>query len=329
MKFNVNEIRKVMVQYEPNPVTPPPTGPTGPTGPTPPPPTGPTPPPPPMVDPPWNEEPDGDERGGGEGGGGIKIPPGGGGGGGEGEATKPKLVSKKIDTIEGLEGLWKKLIEEAKSKHGGDLPGEMMRAIEKLLGVKINWTRELKRMINSLSSKTDYSVPNRRFLSTGVQWGVKKRNESFESLVVIADTSGSVSEEELTQFVTEAMGVIEEFSPKETYLIWCDSTVYEPVEIIKSGQAWNYKKAYGGGGTSFIPPVAWIEENIIKKGKKLGPVLFFTDGYPNSGPNGGWPKSEEYSIKKYVNKFFWIIIGKGSPAADVKVPFGRRIDLIM
>ena len=322
MKFNVNEIRKVMVEYEPNPVTPPPPG-------TPPP--GPTPPPPPPVDPQWNEKPDDGEGGEGGGGGVIKIGPGGGGGTSPApeEATKPKLVSKKIDTIEALEGFWKKLVEEAKSKHGGDLPGEMIRAIEKLLGVKINWTRELKRMINSLSSKTDYSVPNRRFLSTGVQWGVKKRNESFESLVVIADTSGSVTPEELTQFVTEAMSVIEEFSPKETYLIWCDSTVYEPVEIIKSGQAWNYKKAYGGGGTSFIPPVAWIEENIIKKGKKLGPVLFFTDGYPNSGPNGGWPKSEEYSIKKYVNKFFWIIIGKGSPAKDVKVPFGRRIDLIM
>jgi hypothetical protein len=314
MKFSVKELRKIMVEYEPTPPTPP----------TPPPPPGDDedpipPPPPPAPDKPWDEVPDPNDDN--EGGDGPVNPV---------PAGKPKLVSRKPETEEELKKFWKDNVEAAKERHGGSLPGEMMRALEKLLGVKIDWKKELKKMINSLSSKTDYSIPNRRFLSTGIQWGAKKRQESFDSLVIIADTSGSVSEKELTQFVSEAMDIIESYTPKETYLIWCDSTVYEPVDIIKSGEQWNYKKAPGGGGTSFIPPVVWIEENIIKKGKKLGPVLFFTDGEPNSGPNGGWPKKEQYSIQKYVNKFFWIILGEGgAPRKHVKVPFGRRIDLIM
>jgi predicted metal-dependent peptidase len=309
MKFSVKDLRKIEVEYEPTPPPPPP-----PPGEDPPPPL---PPMPPEEEKPWNEKPDPNEKG-------------GDGPGKDGQGTKPKLVSKKIDTAEDLKKFWEDKLEEAKDRHGGDIPGELMRAIEKLLGVKVDWKQELRKMVSSLSSKADYFLPNRRFLATGAQWGSKKKKESFESLVIIADTSGSVSQKELEQFVSEAMDIMESFKPKETFLIWCDTTVYEPVDVIKKGETWNYRKAYGGGGTSFIPPVVWIEENIIKKGKKLGPVLFFTDGEPNTGPNGGWPLETEYSIRSYVNKFFWIILGEGGvPRKHVKVPFGKRIDLIM
>ena len=94
-----------------------------------------------------------------------------------------------------------------------------MSKIEKLLeGVKVDWKQELRKMMSSLSSKADYFLPNRRFLATGAQWGSKKKKESFESLVIIADTSGSVSQKELEQFVSEAMDIMESFKPKETLL---------------------------------------------------------------------------------------------------------------
>jgi predicted metal-dependent peptidase len=310
MKFSVKDLRKIEVEYEPTPPTPPPPSDDD----------NPQPPPPPPIedeDKPWNEKPDPNDQG-------------GDGPGQKSSANKPKLVSKKIENEEDLKKFWESKLEEAKDRHAGDIPGELMRAIEKLLGVKVDWKQELRKMVSSLSSKADYFLPNKRFLATGAQWGSKKKKEAFESLVIIADTSGSVSQKELEQFVSEAMDIMQSFKPKETYLLWCDTTVYEPVDIIRKGETWNYRKAYGGGGTSFIPPVAWIEENIIKKGKKLGPVLFFTDGEPNTGPNGGWPKESEYGIRSYVNKFFWIILGEGGvPRKHVKVPFGKRIDLIM
>jgi predicted metal-dependent peptidase len=314
MKFSVKDLRKIEVEYEPTPPSPPP-----PAGEEKEPPQPGDFPQPPGEDNPWNEKPDPNERGRDGDGDGVRTP-----------GSKPKLVSKKLESEEDLKKFWETKLEEAKDRHAGDIPGELMRAIEKLLGVKVDWKQELRKMISSLSSKSDYFLPNKRFLSTGVQWGSKKRKEAFESLVIIADTSGSVSQKELEQFVSEAMNIMQSFNPKETYLIWCDTTVYEPVDVIKKGETWNYRKAYGGGGTSFIPPVAWIEENIIKKGKKLGPVIFFTDGEPNTGPNGGWPQQDQYSIRNYVNKFFWIILGEGGvPRKHVKVPFGKRIDLIM
>jgi predicted metal-dependent peptidase len=268
---------------------------------------------------PWNEKQD---------------PNGENGPGGKGKglaSLKPKMVTKKPTDEEGLRKFWKQKLEEAKDRSAGSVPGNLLRAIERLLGVKIDWKGQLRKFVISMSSKSQYFLPNRRFLGSGnVLWGAKKKKENFETLVVISDTSGSVADAELHQFVTEALGVMESFNPKETYLIWCDTTVYEPIDIVKKGEKFSVKHAPGRGGTSFIPPFEWIEKNLLGK-KKLGPILFFTDGYPNTGVNGGWPTEDMFKIKSYSNKVFWIIIGKGSPNEDpsIKIPFGKRIDLVM
>lgn len=309
MLVNVKELRKVEVEYEP-------------------------------VDP--SEEKENDEQSDGD----FSFPQGkkpwnekqdpndenGSGNKGKGSVSlKPKMVTKKPTDEEGLKKFWKQKLEEAKDRSAGSVPGNLLKAIERLLGVKIDWKAQLRKFVISMSSKSQYFLPNRRFLGGGnVLWGAKKKKENFETLVVISDTSGSVSDKELHQFVTEALGVMESFNPKETHLIWCDTRVYEPIDIIKKGEKFTVKHAPGRGGTSFIPPFEWIEKNLLGK-KKLGPVLFFTDGYPNTGENGGWPTEDMFKIRSYSNKVFWIIIGNGSPNNDpsIKIPFGKRIDLVM
>lgn len=309
MLVNVKELRKVEVEYEPvdpnkieneeidgGELTPVPQGKK-----------------------PWNEKQDPNDD---------KGP----GGKGHGSASlKPRMVTKKPTDEEGLKKFWKQKLEEAKDRSAGSVPGNLLRAIESLLGVKIDWKGQLRKFVISMSSKSQYFLPNRRFLGGGnVLWGAKKKKENFETLVVISDTSGSIADVELHQFVTEALGVMENFNPKETYLIWCDTTVYEPIDIVKKGEKFNVKHAPGRGGTSFIPPFDWIEKNLLGK-KKLGPILFFTDGYPNTGENGGWPTEDMFKIRSYSNKVFWIIVSKGSPNNDpsIKIPFGKRIDLVM
>lgn len=246
-------------------------------------------------------------------------------------SLKPKMVTKKPTDENALRKFWKHKLEEAKDRSAGSVPGNLLRAIERLLGVKIDWKGQLRKFVISMSSKSQYFLPNRRFLGNGnVLWGSKKKKENFETLIVISDTSGSVADNELHQFVTEALGVMESFNPKETFLIWCDTTVYEPIDVVKKGEKFDVKHAPGRGGTNFIPPFEWIEKNILGK-KKLGPILFFTDGYPNTGVNGGWPREDMFKIRSYSNNVFWIIIGKGSPNEDasIKIPFGKRIDLVM
>lgn len=307
MIVNVKELRKVKVEYEPNPEPPDDGGEGGGGGDFPMPPE----------DKPWDEENDGGE----------------GSGGGEGVKSqgppKPVLTSGMPTNMEELKEDWKKEIEKAKNRNAGNMPGNLMRILDILLASKVDWRQNLRKFAQSLSSRSEYFLPNKRFLAGGnILWGAKKQKTTFETLTIIADTSASVSQKELEQFVSEAIDIMKIYNPKETYLIWCDTTVYEPVDVIKRGEKWNYRKAPGGGGTSFHPPFAWIEKNILGK-KKMGPVIFFTDGEPNTGPHGGWPQLNEYGIKAYQSKVIWVILGeRGMPRDHVQIPFGKRIDLL-
>jgi hypothetical protein len=320
MQVNVKELRKVEVEYKPTPPPPPP-----PPGSEPPPP--PPPPPPGEDEKKWNEKQDPRDQGGGvshTGGlpGGGKSKPG---------AMKPVLTTAKPTTADALKDLWRQQVESAKDRAAGSMPASLLRAIEILLAPKVDWRQNLRKFAQALANRSEYFLPSRRFLGSGsILWGAKKQKATFETLVIIGDTSGSIAPKELEQFVSEAMDIMKMYNPKDTYLIWCDTTVYEPVDVVKKGEPWKVKHAPGGGGTSFIPPFAWIQKNILGK-KKMGPVIFFTDGYPNTGPNGGWPQIDEYGIKGYSNKVLWVIVGQGMPNTDpsIKIPFGTRIDLVM
>jgi hypothetical protein len=139
--------------------------------------------------------------------------------------------------------------------------------------------------------------------------------------------------------VNETIDIMSKFKPKETYVLWCDNTVYEPVDIIKGKQDYPIlKEAPGRGGTDYRPPLDWIEKNLIQKGKKIGPVIFFGDGFPNAS-GVPWPLMGQYQIQRYADRFFWGIISKkrpwsgdsAGPAPMNKggVPFGRKIDVVM
>lgn len=311
MQVNVKELRKVEVEYKPTP--PPPKPPDG---------GDPPPPPPPGDDEKrWNEKNPPEEGGGNAG----KSPRPGG------SSMKPVLTTPKPTTADALKDKWRGLVESAKDRAAGSMPASLLRAIEILLAPKVDWRQNLRKFAQALANRSEYFLPSRRFLGSGsILWGAKKQKATFETLVIIGDTSGSIAPKELEQFVSETVDIMKLYNPKDTYLIWCDTTVYEPVDIVKKGEPWKVKEAPGGGGTSFIPPFAWIQKNILGK-KKMGPVIFFTDGYPNTGPNGGWPQIEEYGIKGYSNKVLWVIVGKGMPNPDpsIKIPFGTRIDLVM
>lgn len=248
-----------------------------------------------------------------------------------GGQLKPTLTAKKPTSTEELKDYWKREVESARDRTAGSMPGSLLRAIDTLLSPKVDWKQNLRKFAQAVASKSEYFLPARRFLGGGdVLWGSKKPKATFDTLFIIGDTSGSIAPKELEQFVSETMDIMKIYNPKETYLLWCDTTIYEPVDVIKKGEPWRVKTAPGGGGTSFIPPFAWIEKNILRK-KKMGPVIFFTDGYPNTGPNGGWPRLEEYGIRSYSSKVLWVIVGKGMPNKDpsIKIPFGTRIDLIV
>ena len=110
-------------------------------------------------------------------------------------------------------------------------------------------------------------------------------------VIVAIDTSGSVSQEELTDFLTETQGIINSFGNNiKITLIDCDAQV-QNVEIIEYGMALGYdltdKKWYGRGGTRFEPVFEKVDEEM-ETGNWDRPqlLIYFTDSY------GSFPDEE-------------------------------------
>ena len=293
------DLRKVFVDFEPE------------SGP-PPPPTG---PPRPGPDENWDETP---------------VPGGGGddndddgkpGDFGDGPLNSPII---KDDSNSNDEKDWREDIQRARQRDTGSIPGALKGILDDMFSKPvIDWKILLKKFVNKMAAKVEYFMPNKRFIGDGdFLWGSKKIKNGFETLFLVADTSGSIGKNELESFVAQAINIMKEFKPKETYLIWCDTKVYEPVDVLKGpNDLWKMREAKGTGGGDFRPPFIWIEKNILGK-KKIGPIIYFTDGYEQ------FPKLGDYGTDKYHKNVFWLIVSPRTPNNNIKIPFGTKIDLV-
>jgi hypothetical protein len=252
---------------------------------------------------------------------------------GDGRAQQPDLeiVRKAPDTVDDLEDKWRKGAESIRKGGAGSLPGDLLAELGKLVGEnKIDWKGKLDDFISAIATKSKYKLPNKRFLGAGkALWKSTKDKSTFDNLIIIADTSGSISDAELKQFMEETLSIVSEYEPEETYLLFCDTSVYTPVPILRSSEdAWEIHKAPGRGGTDFRPPFAYIEKELGDV--EIGPVIFFTDGYPTvGGPNNGWPDVSDYNISEYADNVLWVIVSQHVANEQIKVPFGQKLDLVL
>ena len=243
----------------------------------------------------------------------------------EGGAARIKIVKERPKTAEELSRDWDEKLRKALEVGKTQLGDKFYRKILALSQGQIDWKNKLKFYINTIGKKSSWSVPDRRFLGVSGMDPQFKRNttfSAFDDMIIICDTSGSIGDTELVLFASETLNIIKEFNVKRVRLIWCDSVLHLPVEIINPrnpGQIKKLTEARGGGGTSFIPPFEWIGQNI-KDFSKLGPIIYFTD------LQGSFPDPKEFNIPRYKNKVIWCAVTSlGSEQIDV--PFGRVLDI--
>ena len=248
--------------------------------------------------------------------------------------TKTSNVGGVVETgslgdLGGDDGLDGKTIGEEwetalqRSTNQGNAPEGVKRALAKLKKPVIDWKAELAKYIDDAVSKSKYKLPNRRFIGGGeAQYGYKRYKEDFENLVIAIDTSGSITRPMIEQFLSETVKITEEYSPKKTVILYCDTQVYEP-DILEPGDKPDFNKIAGGGGTNFWPPFKWVEKNIIDKGETPTVFIYFTDGYAE------FPKSSDYDIETYEDRCIWVFLSfDGEPYRNPQ-PFGERIDIAL
>jgi len=125
--------------------------------------------------------------------------------------------------------------------------------------------------------------------------------------VVAFDTSGSMTDDVLSQPVAEANAVVQQCRPDKLYVLSVDAHVANAQEVDDVF----IPELKGGGGTSFIPAFEWVKENA---GEDVGFLLYFTDGY------GDWQNVEppDYPV-------IWFIVAGGTSEDP---PFGRVIRMM-
>ena len=179
-----------------------------------------------------------------------------------------------------------------------------------MLDSKINWQTKLyKYVVAQIPYDFTWMKPSKRGSSLGYYLPSVVR-ESVKIIVSI-DTSGSVSQDELKEFLSELLAIGTSFPNINIDLIICDAEVHEVYKLTQSTiDDVKSLDMGGGGGTSHIPIYEYVENNIMDA--KV--LINFTDGYTS------WPEDKNYRFES-----LWVINKGGVGEKDV--PFGEFIKL--
>jgi len=183
------------------------------------------------------------------------------------------------------------------AKMMGKQDSHLLEVIEKLLKPQVNWRQVLKTKLYTVMEKmfaVSRKFNKRKSYLFNYDVIYEKQKYAGARLIVVIDTSGSMSTKELQQILSEIKSLAETFKLLNIRVIQHSySITYN--EVVPIVQLTKFKM-YGRGGTSYIP----VLENLLKYPKSL--VIWFTDGW-------GDQDYEEFKTlyKKQPHQFLWVI----------------------
>jgi predicted metal-dependent peptidase len=169
------------------------------------------------------------------------------------------------------------MIAAAQSAGAGKVPAGIQRMIKDITEPKMDWRQLLRMNIQSiLKSNFSFSRPNRKSQHSGAILPGMMNEETIDVSVAI-DMSGSISDSQAKDFISEVKGIMDEYVDFNLDL-WCfDTDVYNYVRFTgdTASDILEYQ-VQGGGGTDFDANFRFMKnEDIIPK-----KFIMFTDGYP-------------------------------------------------
>jgi len=178
------------------------------------------------------------------------------------------------------ENEWKSRLCEAANyaKQMGKLPSGMGRIIDGLLKPKVQWKSLLLRYLKAHFSPVDwsYSRPSKKSHVLGVYLPTTLK-EAVECEIYV-DTSGSVSQKELSEFLTEIVAIARSMNHIKMYVTFIDAQITEESRYcVENGEIAKIlaMKPVGGGGTDMEVGLDYCK----KHNPDIPVALVFTDGY--------------------------------------------------
>ena len=206
-----------------------------------------------------------------------------------------------------LAGKWKDVLARAAiaAKGAGKLPADFESLIDEVIQPKIPWKQLLSRYVQS-AVWDDYRIlpPHKNHIHRDIY--LPSEHGEFLEIVAAVDTSGSIDDEQLKEFISEMIGICKIISSFKIHYFACDAAMQEEKEITSLDDI--PKKFKGRGGTDFRP----VFDRIKAKNLMPSILVYFTDGDPNGGI---WPDRPPYPV-------IWLISGN----RGLKVPYGEKID---
>ena len=170
----------------------------------------------------------------------------------------------------------KRITIDAATQSRGILPGGLAGIINKMMAPPvITWQEHIRRFIAAIQAGKKQTIfrknrrqPNRVDLKGEIS------DKELELFIAI-DTSGSVSDKMVAEFMTEIFAITK-LMKKEVTIIECDSRINKVYKAKNEHEV--DTEILGRGGTEFSPVIEYINKN----GTKDAVLIYMTDGYGES-----------------------------------------------
>ncbi len=174
------------------------------------------------------------------------------------------LTKEEVAAVE--EEIKIKVAEAAhQAKSRGNLPAGLEGLVKAVGKPKVNWRDYIQNWVSGHTPDNyTWSRPNRKMFANYKIYMPRMQLNGAGVGVLSIDTSGSVSDQELIEYVREITGVIELCSPDKLYIIQHDAIV-QKVDEWEAGMDFSELKIKGRGGTCIKPVfdlVPTLEDNI-------------------------------------------------------------------
>ncbi|HEY0756507.1 MAG TPA: VWA-like domain-containing protein [Ktedonobacteraceae bacterium] len=210
---------------------------------------------------------------------------------------------------EQIEEHWRQALQQARTLvevlGHGTLPAGFDRELAHLSPSQLDWRAYLWRFL--VQTPTDFEGFDRRFVGQGLYLDALA-GEKLRVFVAV-DTSGSIDQRSMGQFLGEVQAVLGAYPHLEATLYYADAACYGPYELSVDSEL---PKPKGGGGTDFRPFFETIEHEL--DGSVQGVCIYLTDGY------GTFPANTPQISTLWV-------LSPGS-ISEKQLPFGEAIRLI-
>jgi predicted metal-dependent peptidase len=201
--------------------------------------------------------------------------------------AEKKLIEKQVQ----------KILQDAKEqtvKKRGNVPGEIegLIVVEEFTAPKFDWKGYLRRFTGvstKVFTKKIRRKENRRYEDNP---GLKIKMRQHMLLAI--DTSGSVSDTELAEFMNEIHHIHK--AGVDITVVQCDTSI----RSIEPYKGKNEISVLGRGGTEFDPVLDYYNANL----KKYTSLVYFTDG-------------ECYTSVKPKSKVLWVLSERSSMNEDL------------